>query len=558
MSDADVTPARSNRGRIALIIAAVAAVLVAVIVIANLNSSPETPAETTPAPTPSATASATAPAPEEGAWVTRDGADLLLGGEPFRYAGTNSYELMYSQPPVVDVFLDRMVENDLNVLRSWAFFDIGTENGDLGVEISNKGTYYQYWDAAAGEPAYNDGANGLEKLDYLVASAKERDVKLIFALVNNWTNFGGMDQYVRWAGGDEHDDFITDPQIKQWYKNWVEHLLERTNTITGVKYKDEPTIIAWELANEMRCSESGPYPSGPGCTSENIVAWVDEMSTFVRSIDPNHLIAFGSEGFLCTEPGGDDWLTNCAETGDPEAITNLPNIDMNGIHIYPDHWATDAAWSTEWILTHADIATRADKPFYIGEYGWRDKNTRIEVYDQWLAAFYENGGDGSNFWLMQPYREQGKIPDYDGFTVYCPSAHCQLIRNYGLQYGGGVDPDTFFPIADGDFFSTVTGVPVTFDPFLNDLAYGATIDRTSIDLDPETEGQQLEFASTKGIFSATADGMVTFTPDADASGSGRVSYTVLDTLGRISNSVNVGVSIVLDESELEASAEPTE
>lgn len=30
-------------------------------------------------------------------------------------------------------------------------------------------------------------------------------------------------------------------------------VVTRMNTITGVAYKDDPTILAWELINEPRC-----------------------------------------------------------------------------------------------------------------------------------------------------------------------------------------------------------------------------------------------------------------------------------------------------------------
>jgi mannan endo-1,4-beta-mannosidase len=52
-----------------------------------------------------------------------------------------------------------------------------------------------------------------------------------------------MDQYVRWANGQYHDQFYTDPTIRTWFKNWIEHLLNRTNIYTGLKYKDDPTIM---------------------------------------------------------------------------------------------------------------------------------------------------------------------------------------------------------------------------------------------------------------------------------------------------------------------------
>lgn len=34
------------------------------------------------------------------------------------------------------------------------------------------------------------------------------------------------------------------------FKNYVKAILTRRNSITGVLYKDDPTIMAWDLANE--------------------------------------------------------------------------------------------------------------------------------------------------------------------------------------------------------------------------------------------------------------------------------------------------------------------
>ncbi|MDI5787504.1 cellulase family glycosylhydrolase [Bacillus licheniformis] len=67
-------------------------------------------------------------------------------------------------------------------------------------------------------------------------------------------------------------------------------MLNRVNTYNGVKYKDDPAIMAWELANEPRVQSDR--------TGNTLVEWADEMSEFIKSIDQNHLVAVGDEGFI--------------------------------------------------------------------------------------------------------------------------------------------------------------------------------------------------------------------------------------------------------------------
>jgi len=170
----------------------------------------------------------------------------------------------------------------------------------------------------------------------VVAAAKERGLKLVLPLTNNWSDFGGIDQYVRWASGTYHSDFYTNPTIRQWYKAWINHLLNRTNSLTGVKYKDDPTIMTWELGNEPRCKGSGNYPPSSSCNTSTITNWAAEMSAYIKSIDKNHLVSSGSEGFLCepNKPGAaDDWTRNCGEGVDELAISKLRSIDVMSYHL---------------------------------------------------------------------------------------------------------------------------------------------------------------------------------------------------------------------------------
>lgn len=66
--------------------------------------------------------------------------------------------------------------------------------------------------------------------------------------------------------------------------------MTRKNTITGITYRDDPTIFALELANEPRCNDG--YEVSVGLKPGTIIrAWVAEMAAYIRSLDPNHMVS---------------------------------------------------------------------------------------------------------------------------------------------------------------------------------------------------------------------------------------------------------------------------
>ena len=60
-------------------------------------------------------------------------------------------------------------------------------------------------------------------------------------------------QYIQWAGAEGHDVFFTDSGVKQLFKDHIDAMVNRRNTINNRLYKDDPTIFAWDLMNEPRC-----------------------------------------------------------------------------------------------------------------------------------------------------------------------------------------------------------------------------------------------------------------------------------------------------------------
>jgi mannan endo-1,4-beta-mannosidase len=474
-------------------------------------------------------------------FVKQTGPELRLRGKLFRFAGSNNYYLIYKSKFMVDDVLNAAAAQGFRVMRVWGAIDIGNQDGSNSIRGKADGVYTQYWNGSA--PAYNDGDDGLKHLDYVIYKAGQLGLKLVIPFVNNWNDFGGMDQYVRWRGGQYHDQFYTDPMIRTWYKNWISHLLQRTNTYNGLKYKDDPTIMTWELGNEPRCLSAGAYPRSPDCTTQTLIAWADEMSTYIKSLDDKHLVSVGDEGFYCV-PNPTDWTENCGEGVDTFAFASLENIDVMSFHLYPDLWGKDVPWGTEWIQRHIQDARSLDKPAMLGEYGLHDKSTRNPNYKLWTDALFAKGGVGALYWILSGKQDDGShYPDYDGFTVYCPSPVCTTLSHFGAMMTANRSL-VFPPVADVDTAVTEFNTPVTLNASANDIAYGgATINLSSIDLDPATTGQQTMATISAGTFVALPNGTVTFTPTDGFSGNAEITYTIRDSANRTSNAAALTVTV---------------
>ncbi len=117
-------------------------------------------------------------------------------------------------------------------------------------------TYFQSTPVIAG--VYNEVA--FQGLDKIINDASEAGIKLILPFTDNWHFQDGLFQYVEWGHSMATGDFFTDPAIIQLYKNHVTAIVNRTNTLNGRQYKDEPAIFAWDLINELRdgCNTSAP------------------------------------------------------------------------------------------------------------------------------------------------------------------------------------------------------------------------------------------------------------------------------------------------------------
>jgi mannan endo-1,4-beta-mannosidase len=449
---------------------------------------------------------------------------------------------MYGSRRMVDDVLGQAARAGFNTMRTWGFLDIGTPGGTDSIRGPSRDVYFQYWDGSG--PAYNDGPDGLERLDYVIAQAGQLGLRLVIPLVNNWNDFGGMDQYVRWAetaaggagaGGRTwyHDDFYTDPLIIGWYKAWIAHVLGRTNTLTGVRYEDDPTIATWELGNEPRCTGTGAYGDSDACTTDTIVAWADELSRYVKSLDRSHLVSVGDEGFYCL-PMGSHWTEQCGDGIDSRALLALPAVDVMSFHLYPDSWGTDAAWGDSWISRHFEDARALGKVALLGEFGIRDRRIRNRVYQNWLNDVTAAGGNAL-YWILSGTEDDGsRYGDFDGFTVYADDPVFQTLINFSDTMQGEGRED-YPPVADHDSGFVTHDTSALLEPLANDIAYGEDAGGLLADLDIDTPGIQAEASVDGSTLESQGDGRVLVTPRPGYIGPLEFAYRAVDQRGRESN-----------------------
>lgn len=374
------------------------------------------------------------------------GTRFMLDGSPFYYAGTNCYYLTFKSQEAVDSVFKDAEAMGLKVIRVWGNLDVGVKTGTTDSEgkpvFTNNndgpgekdGIYFQYFDKDLGKPVINEGKDGLQKLDYALYQAEKHGIKLLITFTNYWDAFGGMGQYVKWAEelgitGLKKDDFYTNETLKGWYKDYVNGLLNHTNPYTGRKLKDEPSVFAWELANEPRCNTDAQ------CKDNILYNWAKEMSEYVKSVDPNHMVSLGDEGFY-NKPYGyyNEYTTSNyafygAEGVDFEKLMTIDTLDFGTPHLYLDQWGMKHTGTGQddllWFKIHGETCAELGKPVILEEFGLTNRAIRDSEYEQWFEVLEGNVYEtveyaGTNYWMIASYIDGALYPDYDQYTVYGP------------------------------------------------------------------------------------------------------------------------------------------
>ncbi len=321
------------------------------------------------------------------------GTAFMLDSKPFHFLGANA-AVMHgpTERRRYRRVLNAARTDGLTVVRVWA----------LGEGPANASTWFRRWHLfRAGPKGWIPAAP--RHLDKVLAHARHLGLRVILTLANNWSAYGGVPQYLRWARLSNSafgalDRFYSDNRTRRWYRQHVLRLVNRRSTVTGLRYGDDPTIMAWELFNE-----SGVTTGGFASRRKLI----RRMATQIRTYAPEQLVSAGVTGYS-TLPRRAEWLKVC----------RLRELDYCDAHLYPEETLRlrRPRDLDELIDDRVQLAHHvARKPIVFGEFGFTRaivKRKRLVHRSQrwWVSRFlrrvHYNGAAGALIWLYLPHSKQ--------------------------------------------------------------------------------------------------------------------------------------------------------
>lgn len=350
-------------------------------------------------------------------FVTTRGHQMIAGSKPYYFVGTN-----YWYGSLLGLEKDRKrgierLKRELDLLKSHGITNLRLMAGAEGSGMLNGVT-------RVGPPLQPEQGkfdeSVLDGLDIVLNEMGKRDMRAVIFFSNNWEWSGGFQQYLIWnrvvpdrwlkdkPDWDQLRDivaqFYTCSPCKAGYARQMELVLGRYNKLTKRKYIDDPTVMAWELANE-------PRPMRPAA-NEAYKQWIAETAAAIKRRAPKQLVTIGHEGWIGTQ---DVKLF--------EEIHADKNVDYLTIHIWPKNWGWFAngkladeyqkalSETMRYINENLRVAEKLNKPLVIEEFGLPrddqsfDPSSTTKLRDNYFGAvlsFVRTKPHiaGANFWAF--------------------------------------------------------------------------------------------------------------------------------------------------------------
>jgi len=354
-------------------------------------------------------------------FVSVAGMQFMLRGKPYRFVGTNMWYAAYIGRDNASGGDRERVIRELDFLKA---------NGITNIRLLGASERSPLRDSMSPAISYRglvENKDILEGLDFFLGEMAKRDMHAVIFLNNFWEWSGGMGTYLYWVNGNFVDlndpatpwpafalhnaEFYSNDAAQALFNKYLTAILLRRNSVSGVLYRDDPTIMSWQLANE-------PRPGNGEISRANLPAyyrWIGDTAALIKSIAPRQLVSVGSEGTMgCIE------LDACFL-----GAHSNNDVDYATFHMWVKNWRwydaqqpgltfdTALERADNYIARHIELASRLNMPLVLEEFGIeRDlgavsKASTVVYRDRFFRFVFERinqsalaGGplSGSNFW----------------------------------------------------------------------------------------------------------------------------------------------------------------
>lgn len=345
-------------------------------------------------------------------FITRNGDQLKDGEKVFRFIGVNAPNINghydgykntnpdcgYTYDPIeltyeMESYFKDMDQMGITVFRNWG---ITVADGSGNFEVLVEGPH-----------KYNETA--FRRIDKMLQLCNQYNMRVILCLVKQNVYWGGTEAFSALNGGG---DFYTTTAVKDGFKHLLNTMVNRKNYYTGVTYKDDKAILAWEFGNEV---------------PNDKVDWIVEMANYLKGIDPNHLIA---------DPRRANGPEQMAKLVD-DVIKNCKNIDIVKTRQYPNYLGTvDELWAV----------CQGKRPMIIDEFQKKDG------FKESLDGIINTGASGGMLWSLMKSQYKGGIgghalmhayswggsrwPGFNSGEYFDEAKNLMMIREYSYRIRG--------------------------------------------------------------------------------------------------------------------------
>jgi mannan endo-1,4-beta-mannosidase len=316
--------------------------------------------------------------PGPGSFVSRDGSALCAGPGRVRFGGANIYWLGLDENVGGIAYPTRFrIADALETAKDMGATVIRCQT--CGISTGNPLSI---------EPSLGQfNSQAFNTIDYTLYLARKLGLRVTIPLTDYWNYYlGSVYDFAQWLGQpactsstyacpSQAQFFYTDPGAVKAFEDYISHLVSHVNRYTGVAYKDDPSIMYWELCNECNGMAG---------------SWIDTISAYLHRVAGHQLVAAGQQ------------------SGINQATLTAPDVDVVDVHYYPPTPAQVQADA-------ADI-TAAHKAYVAGEYASTSASQALTS-----AIAGDQDVTGANFWSLFAHNDTyGYVQHNDGFTLHFP------------------------------------------------------------------------------------------------------------------------------------------